>query len=68
MKVRFAPGQPPSRQSRYGSQEDVDMPTRSVDSQIRKGTAASPGYRRRQVNKLMSSQKVTLTIIVIKSY
>lgn len=55
-QVRFAPHQPPSRQSRYGSEEEDCDRRQSLDNQLMKGSAISPGYRRRQVHRLISSQ------------
>jgi hypothetical protein len=58
-QVRFAPGQSPTHQSRYGTDEDNSYYTRrhTIEPQLLRGTAASPGYRRRQVNKLITTQK-----------
>lgn len=55
--------QPPTRQSRFGSDEDMDFYGRSQDNQLLRGTAASPGYRRRQVRRLMNSQQVSSLLI-----
>ena len=58
--MRFAGGQPPSRQSRYGNDEDSDI-SKYKDKALLKGSSISAGYRRRQVNRLMSLQQVRVT-------
>lgn len=55
--------QPPTHQSRFGSDEDMEFYGRSQDNQLLRGTAASPGYRRRQVRRLMNSQQVSYLFI-----
>lgn len=56
--------QPPTRQSRFGSDEDMDFYGRTQDRQLLRGTVASPGYRRRQVKRLMNSQQVNYYFIL----
>lgn len=62
-QVRFASGQSPTRQSRYGTDEDAEYysqrSTSSLEPQLLRGTASSPGYRRRQVTKLINSSQLS---------
>lgn len=59
-QVRFSSGLPPSRQSRYGA-DDEEFYSISVASpeqaSLKKGSATASGFRRRQVTKLMSLQE-----------
>ena len=53
--MRFSAGLPPTRQSRYGP-DDEENPYHSRypnESQLLRGSAVSPNYRRRQVNRLL---------------
>ena len=57
-QVRFSAGLPPTRQSRFGPDDDV-LETRSTSPEqqlLQKGSATSRGFRRRQVSRLMSLQ------------
>ena len=56
--VRFSSGLPPTRQSRFGADnEGTDLQTASLDRRmLQKGSAAGNGFRRRQVSRLMSLQ------------
>ena len=66
-QVRFSSGLPPTRQSRYGPEDVEEGPEFSSlpslrhqnpdQSVLRKGSASSTGFRRRQVHRLMSLQE-----------
>ena len=63
-QVRFSSGLPPTRQSRYGPEDGEEgmeyssLPSlRHDQSVLRKGSASSSGFRRRQVSRLMSLQE-----------
>jgi len=66
-QVRFSSGLPPTRQSRYGPEDGEEGPEFSSlptlhqqnpdQSVLRKGSASSTGFRRRQVSRLMSLQE-----------
>jgi hypothetical protein len=57
-QVRFSPSSPPSRQSRYGGdEEDVYSSIVGSDQSLLKGSATSHSFRRRQVTRLMSLQE-----------
>ena len=62
MQVRFAPGLPPTHQSRYGSEEEESLyrPRSPKEAQLLRGSAVSPNYRRRQVNRLINMQQTSL--------
>lgn len=57
-QVRFSSGLPPTRQSRFGSDnEGRSLQTASLDRKmLQKGSASGNGFRRRQVSRLMSLQ------------
>lgn len=57
-QVRFSANMPSTRQSRFGTDEENSISSvSSVDqSVLRKGSATSAGFRRRQVTRLMSLQ------------
>ena len=57
--MRFAAGLPPTRQSRFGGEEEesVYRPCSPKEAQLLRGSAISPNYRRRQVNRLMNMQQ-----------
>lgn len=58
-QVRFSANTPPSRQSRHGGDEEDAYSSigGSDHSLLKKGSATSLGYRRRQVTRLMSLQE-----------
>lgn len=63
-QVRFSSGLPPTRQSRYGpenGEEGIEFSSlpniRQDQSMLRKGSASSSGFRKRQVSRLMSLQE-----------
>lgn len=58
-QVRFSSNTPPSRQSRYGNDEEDSYGSigGSDQSLLKKGSATSLGFRRRQVTRLMSLQE-----------
>lgn len=58
-QVRFSSTSPPSRQSRYGGDEEENYSSigGSDQSLLKKGSATSLGFRRRQVTRLMSLQE-----------
>lgn len=58
-QVRFSSNTPPSRQSRFGGDEDDTYSSLggSDHSLLKKGSATALGYRRRQVTRLMSLQE-----------
>lgn len=62
-QVRFSSGLPPSRQSRFGPEEDEEassmysMPPHTDQTVLRRGSATTSGFRRRQVSRLMSLQE-----------
>ncbi len=60
-QVRFSSGLPPTRQSRFGpenGEEGVEFSSLPPDqSVLRRGSASSTGFRRRQVSRLMSLQE-----------
>ena len=59
-QVRFSTNIPPSRQSRYGTEEEASinsLRSSAEQSMLKKGTASSSGFRRRQVTRLMNSQE-----------
>lgn len=62
-QVHFSAGLPPTRQSRYGTDEDEQTSASAAHSPkqrvLAKGTAGASGFRRRQVSKLMSLQSQT---------
>ena len=58
-QVRFSAGLPPTRQSRFGHDDDI-LEARSTSPEqqlLQKGSATSRGFRRRQVSRLMSLQE-----------
>lgn len=58
-QVRFSGGLPPTRQSRFGHDDEV-VKTRPISPQqqvLQAGSATSHGFRRRQVSRLMSLQE-----------
>ena len=59
-QVRFSSTSPPSRQSRYGGDEEdaySSLGGGNDQSLLKKGSATSQGFRRRQVTRLMSLQE-----------
>lgn len=61
-QVRFSSNMPPVRNSRYADDEENvynTPPAGSAQSVLRKGSATSSGFRKRQVTRLMSLQEDT---------
>ena len=57
-QVRFSSSIPPSRQSQYGAEDEENSFGGGQDQAVlRKGSATSTGFRRRQVTRLMSLQE-----------
>lgn len=59
-QVRFSSNVPPTRQSRYGSDDEESFGNNvsgSDQSLLKKGSATALGFRRRQVTRLMSLQE-----------